>query len=323
MTRSSRPAGPRDETPAIETPRSRGSCYGFEIRSTLEFRFLRAGGNGAPLGIEESEEDLSERPGRLIQTWSAIPGRRALTELYRRDDGYRVRIGDARADWFHVSYGSDAIRLSTSRNPAHREVRLWTTPITVAAAATGAMALHAAAVDLHGGAVLLVAPSGSGKTTTATGFHARGHRLLSEDLSCCVAGSPGAVLPGPGLIKLRHDVASRFTLDDLEPVVETTEKVFCSVDPSARGTGDPVPLRAIVFLGVHSGAPELRDVPAPDALRDLWGMSFYFPDDESRARCFEELGRLVDGTPVHRLTRRLDSEALDWTVETLAARFGG
>lgn len=322
MTGSSAHTGPPPDPRPVQDARPRGSCYGFEVRSVMPFRYLREG-SGTPLSVEETDENLAERPGRLIQTWPAIPKRRALTELYRRDDGYCVRIGDAVPNWFHIASGADVIRLSTTSYPAHREVQLWTTPITVAATSVGALALHAAAVDLDGGAILLVAPSGSGKTTTATGFHARGFRLLSEDLSCCTPGSPGAVLPGPGLIKLRHDVASRLTVHDLEAVAETTEKVYCSIDPSARGTGDPVPLRAIVFLGVHESPPQLRDVASHDALRDLWGMSFSFPDDESRARCFRLLARLVEDIPLHHLTRRLDRDALDWTVETLSARYGG
>jgi hypothetical protein len=301
---------------------AQGACYGFEIQSALPFRYLRTGG-GVPLAVEETEDDLSRGPGDLLQTWSPVTGRRALIEVYRRTDGHTVRIGEAAPHWFRLSTDGESIQVSATPDVLYREMLLWTTPVTVAAVQSGALALHAAAVDLDGGAVLLAAPSGSGKTTTATAFLDRGLRVLSEDLTCCRVESGVQVLPGPGLVKLRHDVKALLSSEALSPVLETPEKAHYAIAPELRGTGDPVPLRAMVFLAVHDGAVELRDVSPAQALRDLWAMSFYLPDDESRGRCFEGLGRLVAGVPTYRLARRLDPESLAATLDTLVERFGG
>lgn len=303
------------------TASAQGACYGFEIHSALPFRYLRAGG-GVPLAVEETEDDLSEDPGELLQTWSPVPGRRALIEVYGHTEGHTVRIGEAVPHWFRLSNDSATIQVSPTPDVLYREMLLWTTPITVAAVRAGALALHASAVDLGGGSVLLAAPSGSGKTTTATAFLERGLRVLSEDLTCCRLGSDGRVLPGPGLVKLRHDIRALLSTPGLSPVLETPEKAHYAIAPELRGTGDPVPLRAMIFLAVHDGAVELKDVTHAQALRDLWAMSFYLPDDESRGRCFEGLGRLVAGVPAYRLSRRLDAESLAATLDTLIERFG-
>ncbi len=322
-----RPEG--GETPLTEpsmqdpyTPRTQGACYGFEIRSTLPFRYLRSG-KGVPLSVEETEDDLSRDPGELLQTWSPIPGRRALIEVYGHAEGHTVRIGEAAPHWFRLASDDTTIRVSSTPDVLYREMLLWTTPITVAAVPAGALALHASAVDLDGGSVLLAAPSGSGKTTTATAFLQRGLRVLSEDLTCCRVESGIGILPGPGLVKLRHDVKTLLSSEALSPVLETPEKAHYAIAPELRGTGDPVPLRAMVFLAVHDGAVELREVSPAQALRDLWAMSFYLPDDQSRGRCFEGLGRLVAGVPTYRLARRLDPESLEATLDTLVERFGG
>ena len=57
--------------------------------------------------------------------------------------------------------------------------------------ARGDTALHAAAVEVDGQAVVLGAPGTFGKTTLAAAFHAAGHRLLSEDTTC-IRGVRGA-----------------------------------------------------------------------------------------------------------------------------------
>jgi hypothetical protein len=47
----------------------------------------------------------------------------------------------------------------------------------------GYLALHASGVAIDGQAILFVGNSGSGKSTTAAAFHARGHDLLADDVA--------------------------------------------------------------------------------------------------------------------------------------------
>lgn len=54
---------------------------------------------------------------------------------------------------------------------------------TVQRTQTGVLFLHAACVGISGSGVLLMAPSRSGKTTTALALASRGHRLLGDDVA--------------------------------------------------------------------------------------------------------------------------------------------
>ena len=119
-----------------------------------------------------------------------------------------------------------------------------------------------------------------------------------------------------------HGSAARFVDERFTPVLETPEKAHFAIAPELRGSGDPVPLHAIVFLAIHDGPMALEEVGRANALRDLWAMSFYLPDDAGRARCFELLGQLVAGVPAYRLSRRLDPENLAGTLDLLTSRFG-
>src|SRR6185437_2076265 len=46
----------------------------------------------------------------------------------------------------------------------------------------GVVCLHASAVAIGEGAIALVGPAGSGKSTTAAAFAERGYRVLAEDV---------------------------------------------------------------------------------------------------------------------------------------------
>jgi hypothetical protein len=184
----------------------------------------------------------------------------------------------------------------------------------------GDVSLHAAAADVGGGAVLFAAPSRYGKTTLALAFHRRGYRLLSEDLVCCRLEPSIAVLPGPALVRVRADVYDGNCPEGMHVVVSRTDRVFLGLDDDRRGSSDPVPLRAIVFL---REGEELRVEPvtAAAALPDLWHLSFRLPAQEYRAQSFQRLARLAGAVPFFNVYRPLRLESLDATVELIADQF--
>jgi hypothetical protein len=126
-----------------------------------------------------------------------------------------------------------------------------------------------------------------------------------------------AVLPGPSMLRLRHDVAAR--LEGLPGTVIGRDDDRVHVALSPRGSGKPVPLAAVVLL--RPSADTIRVVPAPadQALRDLWSLSFNLPTTEDRARCFGALADLVEAVPVLDLFRPLRYDAFDATVAAVAA----
>src|SRR4029450_8669179 len=104
----------------------------------------------------------------------------------------------------------------------------------------GDISLHAAAVEVGNGAVILGAPSRFGKTTLAYAFQQAGHRVLSEDLVCC-RPSTCDVIPGPALLRLRPDVYRSNLPDGLFVAAERPDRYFVGFSPEKAGSGAPVP----------------------------------------------------------------------------------
>lgn len=65
------------------------------------------------------------------------------------------------------------------------------------------LVIHAAVVELGGGAVILPAPSGSGKSTLCAALVSRGWRLLSDELTL-VRLSDGRIEPNPRPVSLKN-----------------------------------------------------------------------------------------------------------------------
>src|SRR5918992_1328313 len=128
----------------------------------------------------------------------------SLSSLYESDGTFSLWIQDS--GWFRVDPRSPAIEIPTTPSGRRRENRVWGIPAALCYMARGDQAVHAAAVDVDGSALLLAAPGRFGKTTLAGGFLRLGHRLLSEDMSCVRSGTPPEVIPGPAGLRLRRDV---------------------------------------------------------------------------------------------------------------------
>jgi hypothetical protein len=252
-----------------------------------------------------------------LQTWDAEPGVKAAVHLHRCGPGaFAIESGDF---WFRYDADEAAFTVRRTGDPPFREALLWESPAAIAMVLGGDLALHAASVDVDGHGILISGPGRAGKTTLAAAFHAAGHRLLSDDLTGCRLGRAGpAVLPGPALVRLRPDSAGRLGAAGLYTAWQRPDRVYAAVDPGRRGSGDPLPLERIVLLDPEPGPLSVTGVDRREALRDLWAMSFWLPTDESRAACFERLGRLLAGVPAVRIRRPREWEALPGTVAFLA-----
>jgi hypothetical protein len=293
-----------------------GACHGFELQSNLTFQTLRAGG-GLPLRVQE-ESDLDEPEGDLIAEWHPRHNNPFNGRLLADGDRYAFWASDA--GWYRIDPIARSIVVPTGAT-LRRELRMLGVPTSLCVLESGGLSIHSAAVEIDGRAVLLAGPGHHGKTTLSAGFARAGYRLLSEDTTGCDPGSPPRVFPGPAVLRLRRDVADHFGDSSMVRVAteDTGDRAYFLLSEKARGSGDPLPLAAIVLLKPAGDGPRLRTVPPARAIADLWAVTTHLPTDESRADCFAKLSTLVTQTEVVQLERPLTLDGLAGVVALVAA----
>jgi hypothetical protein len=296
----------------VSASETRGTCFGFAVRSNLPFHYLREGA-GEPLDVSEEPESVTPE-GRLLCDWRL----RGDPPFYARlhEDGSRYRLFIEHAGWYGIDPERPAIT-APAGEPVRREERLWGIPALLCFLARGDVPLHAAAVEANGNAFVLAAPGTSGKTTLAAGFVRAGYRLLSEDL-CRIQPPPEpAIVPGPAMLRLRRDVGERLDVPFAERLDLVDDRVHLALDGDQRGDCQPVPLRAIIFLNPSGNGFALSRVPESEAVRNLFVLTFRLPGPPDSTRAFSAMVDLVRSVPVWSLSYPLRLDELDGTVKTI------
>ena len=297
--------------------RGAGTCFGYEVRSSLPFRLLRRG-SGTPLVVVEGDGRQQEPSDQPFMEWTSIGGQPFHARLYVQNGGFSLWIDPMGGYLIDTVYPSLAV--PPGGDPLVREERLWGIPAGLCFLERGDLSMHASAVDVEGSALLFAAPGHFGKTTLAAAFLQGGHRVLSEDISCCTASADPSVLPGPALLRIRRDVYERLEFPGTEVLLEEPHRVHLGIDEERRGDGLPVPLRGIVLLReLDEGEVKLERVDAVHALPDLWTLSFKVRSEEARARCFQGIVALADSVPVWNLYRPLRFGNLPDVVDRVQA----
>ena len=297
------------------------SVFGFRVSSQVPLRFLRQGGGAGDLEIVRAQEPRQRPTTAPLADWMlGGAGQEARATLYRVEQGFEFWATDSGA--FHIDPEKGRIEIPDMADEIVREQRLWGIPSTLCYMHRGDFSLHAAAVEVGEGAVVFAAPSRYGKTTLALAFHRRGHRVLSEDLSCVRAGSVPAVVPGPAVLRLRPDVYHGDPPPGTRVVKTRPDRVFLALDDTRVGSGAPVPIRAVVFLRESPADLKLAPVAPSTAMADLWALNFRLQTEESRVRSFQQLGRLLGAVPSWDLHRPLRLDRIDDTVELIVDRLG-
>jgi hypothetical protein len=259
----------------------------------------------------------SDDDGRLLVEWNLNRAGMKSTRLFETAPGrYLVRVGDHDSYEIHAEPAGIIVHPG-SLDQASRESTILGTPAAVSMALHGRIPVHAGSVDVDGRAVVLAAAGSFGKTTLAGAFHAAGYRLLADDVSCATVGPAPAILPGPAVIRARPDVMSKFKFSRATAVHSLPTRTHLALDRDSRGSGDPVPLGAIVFLRISDGPLMLKPAPVSDAVRDLFGLSFWLPTDQGQARGFELAAQLAAAAPIWNLDRPLTVESLPEIIETI------
>ena len=291
-----------------------GTCYGFGIRSSLPFHYLRDG-DGPGLSVSAAEV-AGDDCGEVVFGWAPTPKFPLNGRLHRQGAVFRLWIETW--GWFSIDPARSEITVPEAENAVRREERLWSIPATLCFLARGDTALHAAAVEVDGQAIVLAAPGTFGKTTLAAAFHCAGHRLLSED-NTCVSTATSEVCPGPAMLRVRPDVGAALEIPATARIAQTDDRVHLAIDTSRRGDCSPVPLRSIVLLRGSMDSFRLERADPGHAVRDLFALAFRFPNADDRRRCFDAVTELVREVPVWNLWRPRTFEALPATVDHIVA----
>jgi hypothetical protein len=292
------------------------SVFGFRVDSEIPFRFLRAGGADHVLRVREGPEDPEAAETPLLFEWRLHDGSREITGRLHESGGiYHFWTHDA--GWYRIDPASRLISIPRNADATRREVRLWGVPTLLCFVELGCIPLHASAVAIPGGAVLLAAPGRFGKTTLAMGFHRNGYRVLSEDLSCCRVGPHPVLLPGPASLRLRPDVFDGQVPAGTRLIAVRPDRVFLAVDADRRGDGRPVPIRGIVLLRESARDVVIEPTEAALCLPDLLALTFRIRGNAGLARSFKGLSELAAATPIWNLHRPLRIDRLDEVVRRI------
>ena len=280
----------------------------------------------------------AEFPESIGVPWYASPRVVVAEEpsmlAFRTADGgfYRLRYADGTE--FRVDAGGTRVACT------------WPADLTLEDAATyllgsvcgfvlrlrGIPALHASAVALGDRAVAICGPAGSGKSTTAAAFAARGRPVLADDVVPLLAGTDGVrVQPAYPHLRLWPDVLGALGTDDLPPLTPNWDKRFRDLAADGAFHAAPLPLGAVYVLGGREAqdAPRLEPVAPADAVLTLVANAYmgWLPDAAARARDLALYGRVARAVPVVLVVPHADPHRVDEMCALVeadfAARTGG
>ena len=164
------------------------------------------------------------------------------------------------------------------------------------------LTLHGSAVASDAAAVVFLGECGAGKSTTAAGFHARGWRLLADDIVAIDSmRSVAATFPGYPRVKLDPCAASLTKMTGPAEDVVDGKGSFCTDREFAL---QPLPVAHAFVLGGEKAGPVHRLRP-PQALVELLRHSYGARTLQAIARDahFRQCAAFASKVPVSRLPR--------------------
>jgi hypothetical protein len=185
----------------------------------------------------------------------------------------------------------------------------------------GHLTLHASAVEVDGSAVAFMGPKGMGKSTTASVFYNRGHRVLSDDMIACRPRLEEVPRTDPGFPWMKLGEGALCNVlgrsgDDLERSVPgSTKKIF---PIEGQQPTRPLPLRHVYVLGYHKDGPheeqdvEIEPIDSKRACILLLSQSFVqmFLDESPGSQHLDQCAALSRRVPVSALARPRSMDAL-------------
>ena len=200
--------------------------------------------------------------------------------------------------------------------------------VTLAALQCGQLSLHAATVDVGGRVVAVAGERGAGKSTTAMGLRARGHRLLVDDVALIeFRGDEAWTTPYARNVHLLPDAAEALGMDfaSLPMLAGGRDKAAFEPEPP------PLDARRIEAIAVLLPDPEVEEVLVSElrGAERVPGLINHTHRDGlaplvlGEAEYFRALTRLAGAAPVF-LVRRPDSSwTLDPVLDAVESVVGG
>lgn len=289
------------------------TAYGIAFRTNHPFRFHVAPGAG-PVDLTF---DVVDR-GPLAPGWDAAPTTYAVPHATAGVpagevwvvDGWHVLRFMAAADFFVRDDRVLAV-LHDARFAFAIDIWFLGTVLTYWLELQGVPVLHAASVEVPGGAVGFAADHGAGKSTLVTSFVAAGHRLLGDDvLPLDRRDDRTWARPAYPQIRMWPEQARRLlgSEDGLERVQPSSTKRFARVGVDGFGAfcPEPQPLLALYLVRrVDGGNATVEPVGFGEALTWLVRHSFLAGLVEASGMAAARFARFADvvrQVPVRRLT---------------------
>jgi hypothetical protein len=194
------------------------------------------------------------------------------------------------------------------------------------------LTLHASAVEIDGGVAAFVGPKGMGKSTTASVFYERGHRILSDDMIACRPRQEEETRVDPGFPWMKlGDEALRGILgrggDNLERTVPGSSKRI--VPLGEQQPNRPLPLRHIYVLGYHDEADSqgvrVEPIGSKQACLFLLSQSFVqmlLNEHSPHPQHLNQCAALPRRVPVSALLRPRSIDALSSVYDTVREDLG-
>lgn len=255
---------------------------------------------------------------------------------------YRSRIEDRHTYTFSFSDGvlinfapsTGQITAFWPSNYTAEDAAIYVTGPVIAFALklSGALTLHASAVNVHGSAVLFMGPSGMGKSTTAAAFARSGYPVITDDLTVLRRES-GEFLVEPGLARLcvwPQALDALFGKSDgryrrISPNDHSWDKRYLELDGlTMQSQSSPLPLDRIYMLERQAPATDKIQVKTISSREAFMSVvthvyGFYWPLQKARAMEFGMLADFPGVVSVKRLTVPNNLDRLRDLVNEIAA----
>jgi hypothetical protein len=225
------------------------------------------------IGSEIPLPELLPAPGGGdvdIRLGEARPLEGAQSIRWRANPHAEARFCYPRAGQFQVCGGRRVI-VTPEPGAESALLRLYVQGMMLAAILhqRGLFVLHSSIVNVRGRGIAFVGSVGAGKSTLASGFHARGYGVVADDNAAIDLGnSPPTIVPAFPSLKIYPKVAAALGYDPsrLRPVHESQVKHAQSV---AEGfTTAQVPLDAVYVLDRQAG-PEVSRLSVVETVTEL------------------------------------------------------